>query len=298
MSSRKQERLIKTTATYSWRQQMDFLRRYPKDLMYRCHEGYLERAFDLGCYVWLLRLEEAAGGVLVSSLNGEPTAGEWQEIIAFVTDWLDLDRDISGFYQLAADDLVLSEAAARYKGLQIVGIPRLFEALCWAIIGQQVNISFAYTLKNRLVEEYGSFILWQGEKYWTFPLPQFIAKLAPYDLTKLQLSRGKAEYLLTIARAIADGSLTKQDLLEVESEAALERLTSYRGIGRWTAEYVMLKALRRRDVFPGGDAGLKNAVKARLGHELTPQEMRTLADSWQGWEAYATLYLWRTLFSD
>ena len=235
---------------------------------------------------------------MVSSLNGEPTAGEWQEIIAFVTDWLDLDRDISDFYQLAADDLVLSEAAARYKGLQIVGIPRLFEALCWAIIGQQVNISFAYTLKNRLVEEYGSFILWQGEKYWTFPLPQFIAKLAPYDLTKLQLSRGKAEYLLTIARAIADGSLTKQDLLEVESEAALERLTSYRGIGRWTAEYVMLKALRRRDVFPGGDAGLKNAVKARLGHELTPQEMRTLADSWQGWEAYATLYLWRTLFSD
>ena len=292
------QHLIKTPETYSWRQQMDFLQRYPADLMYRYREGKLERAFDLGSFVWLLRLEAANGGVLVSALNGRPTEAEWREIIVFATEWLDLDRDITPFYQIAADDALLCESAARYRGLQIVGIPRLFEALCWAIIGQQVNISFAYTLKNRLVEEYGSFIIWQGEKYWTFPMAQLIAKLAPSELTKLQLSRGKAEYILIIARAIASGDLTKLELLEMEREAALERLTSYKGVGRWTAEYVMLKSLRRRDIFPGGDAGIKNAVKARLGHTLTPLELQNLAGGWQGWETYATLYLWRTLFAD
>ncbi len=293
-----EQRLIKTSKTYSWRQQMDFLQRYPADLMYRYRNGKLERALDLGSFVWLLQIEAAESGILISVLNGKPTEAEWCEIIAFATEWLDLDRDITPFYQMAAADALLRECVLRYRGLQIVGIPRLFEALCWAIIGQQVNIKFACHLKNRLVEEYGSFIFWQGEKYWTFPLPQLIAKLAPCELTKLCISSAKAEYLLVIARAIASGDLTKPELLGLEREAVLQRLTAYKGVGRWTAEYVMLKSLRRRDIFPGSDAGIKNAVKARLGQKLTPLELQSVAGAWQGWETYATLYLWRTLFAD
>ena len=87
-------------------------------------------------------------------------------------DWFDLDNDLKPFYAMAETDPLLQKAIDEFYGLRNIGIPDLFEALCWGILGQQINLTYAYTLKRRLVETFGSSIEWEGRQYWIFPEPE------------------------------------------------------------------------------------------------------------------------------
>nr|WP_244226566.1 DNA-3-methyladenine glycosylase [Paenibacillus protaetiae] len=220
-------------------------------------------------------------------------------LAAYVRDWLDLDRDLLPFYAMAEQDPLLRPLVQRYYGLRIMGIPDLFEALCWGIIGQQINLPFAYTLKKRLVETFGSSVKSDAGRLWLFPEPETIASLTVGDLTPLQLTTRKSEYLIGVARLMADGELSKAMLLEYgDTQAIARKLTGIRGIGPWTAHYVMMRCLRRPDAFPIDDAGLHNALKDALGLAAKPDKalISKLASGWSGWEAYAAFYLWRRLY--
>lgn len=218
----------------------------------------------------------------------------------YVCDWLDWHRDMAPFYEMAANDPLLRGPADRFHGLRLVGVPDLFEALGWAILGQQINLAFAYTLKRRLVEAYGdSAVDERGVRHWTFPAAETVAALRPEDLTAMSITTKKAEYLISVAGLVADGSLTKERLLSAGSLREAERtLTSIRGIGPWTAHYVAMRCLRFPDAFPIQDVGLHLAIRKILGTEAKPAipEILGLSAGWRGWEAYATFFLWRTLY--
>ncbi|MCV5433224.1 DNA-3-methyladenine glycosidase II, partial [Escherichia coli] len=87
----------------------------------------------------------------------------------YVTEWFDLTTDLAPFYTLAKHDVLLQRPIEQYYGLRTLGIPDLFEALSWGIIGQQINLTYAYTLKRRLVEQFGSYVEWDDRKHWIFP---------------------------------------------------------------------------------------------------------------------------------
>jgi DNA-3-methyladenine glycosylase II len=223
----------------------------------------------------------------------------WAEVIRYVREWFDLDTDLAPFYKLAAADPMLHEAVSRCTGLRLMGIPDLFEALIWGILGQQINLTFAYTLKRRFVETFGRHVEWNGRKFWLFPDPRDVAALSAEDMTGLQITGKKCEYITEVARLIAEGSLTKQQLMKAGSlQAAEKRLTSIRGIGPWTANYVLMRCLRYRDAFPIADVGLHNAIAKLLGmgHKPSVEQIRQMSAGWAGWEAYATFYLWRVLY--
>jgi DNA-3-methyladenine glycosylase II len=216
----------------------------------------------------------------------------------YVADWLDLATDLSQFYAAAASDPLLGKLTKQYYGLRIVGIPDLFEALCWAIMGQQINLTFAYTLKRRFVEGFGGSMEWQGQTYWLFPTISRIAELTLADLTSLQFSSKKAEYIIDLAKLMDSGGLTKLNLQGLENLQAVEKtLVSIRGIGAWTANYAVMRCLRDASAFPIEDVGLHNAIKLQLQMDRKPTlaEIRELAIHWKNWEAYATFYLWRSL---
>src|SRR5690606_19606611 len=184
-------------------------------------------------------------------------------------------------------------------GLRVIGIPDLFEAVSWGILGQQISLGYAYTLKRRLVERFGRQITCEGEQYWLFPSAEDIAALTVEDLSGLRMTVKKCEYLIGVARLIAEGELTKDKLLRAGSlKEAEQMLVSIRGIGPWTANYVMMRCLRMPSAFPIDDVGLHNAIKHLTGSDRKPakQEIRTLAAAWTNWEAYATFYLWRFLY--
>ena len=228
-----------------------------------------------------------------------PTKSVRVTVDGYVRDWFDLDRDLRPFYRQMEHCPYVSGLVRDHTGLRIVGVPDLFEALCWAIVGQQINLAFAYTLKRRFVETFGECLRLNGKEFWLFPSPETIANLSVAELRSIQFTSRKSEYVLEVAKRMTEGTLSKTSLMQSGDFKAAERdLVKIRGIGPWTANYVLMRCLRDPSAFPIEDVGLHNAVKERLGINRKPtlDELRAIASKWTGWEAYATFYLWRSLY--
>jgi DNA-3-methyladenine glycosylase II len=292
--------LLTPPAPFSFAECLAFLDRSPLECTHAVAGGAVYKPVELDGEPVLLRITAAGDAVAVAALNRRPDAALREAIATYVWDWWDLGRDLAPFCRLAARDRLLGPLAARYHGLRLIGIPDLFEALSWAIIGQQVNLTFAYTLKRRLVETFGAKLPAGDRTYWLFPAAAALAQAAIGDLRRLQFTTGKAEYIIGLARQVHAGTLHKQELLaQTDPPAQRERLMRIRGVGRWTADYVGMKCLKDMTALPLADVGLQNAIKLQLGlsHKPTAGEIRSLAATWKGWEAYATFYLWRSLFA-
>ncbi|KIL34133.1 DNA-3-methyladenine glycosylase [Cohnella kolymensis] len=281
---------------------MGYLSRSPNEVMFHIDDGKIFRRIPIGHGNPLVEVSRDNPGFLNVRLleNAEPLLKEEREaVIRYVREWFDLDTDLTPFYELAGSDPVLQKVVPALYGLRNIGIDDLFEAVCWGILGQQINLAFAYTLKRRFVESFGHSMDHNGVRYWTFPSPDVIASLSTADLTALQITGKKSEYLIGVAGLISEGKLSKRSLLDTaDCKEAEKQLVSIRGIGPWTANYVLMRCLRFPSAFPIDDVGLHNAIKAVLGLEQKPsvQLIRQLSASWTNWEAYATFYLWRYLY--
>lgn len=224
------------------------------------------------------------------------TPKEKEQIVHYIADWFDLATDIEPFYEIAKNDSLLQPLLPDLYGLRIIGVPSLFEALCWAILGQQINLAFAYRLKRDFIQTFGSSTTFQGETYWTFPKPEDIANQTTEQLLQVKMTQRKSEYILNIAKKIANRELDKTNLLQMNSMEEIEKsLIKIRGIGPWTANYCMMRCLRDPNAFPVADVGLLNAVKRfqNLADKPSKKEMLELSENWTGYKAYATFYLWR-----
>lgn len=295
---------VKLPTNYDFEQNLSYMARNIHECRYRIHNNAIHFAAQLA----------EASQIVIASITADQTtqlcirvlaaseplsSTDEQSLLAYVTDWLDLDRDLSPFYELGAQDRLLHSATTQFHGLRIVGMPNLFEALAWGIMGQQINLSFAFTLKKRFVTTYGTVLHWEGYDYYLFPKPDVIASLTIQDLTSLQLTTRKSEYLIGIAKLIAARELTKEQLIAVNDiTLATKQLVAIRGIGPWTANYCLLFCLRYPNAFPIDDVGLQLAIKHQLELDRKPttQEMISYAKALEGWEAYATFYLWRILY--
>ncbi|MEM6766943.1 MAG: DNA-3-methyladenine glycosylase [Bacteroidota bacterium] len=216
----------------------------------------------------------------------------------YVAEWLDIERDLEPFYRQLALCPLLGPILHKYPGMRLIRMPDLFEAISWAILGQQINLTFAYRLKQRITHEWGASQVYQGETLYAFPEPTVIAALSPESMRPMQVSQRKAEYLIGVAQEISSGKLSKDQLLS--SQDPVSELVAIRGVGKWTAEYVLMKCLGYTHGFPIQDVGLHNAIKKRLGLDRKPtyKEIEAYAEKWTGWEGYATFYLWRSLGPD
>ncbi|MDF2925679.1 MAG: DNA-3-methyladenine glycosylase 2 [Paenibacillaceae bacterium] len=304
--------LLNAPEDYQFEQALVYLNRYESECLHQVEGRTVYKALQIQGQTLLLAIElgaeieaETAQGaakraVVLSFLNGRPAESMVDDAVSYVRDWLDLDTDLAGFYELSSQDRLLGPVVEQYRGLRLIGVPSLLEALCWTVTGQQINLSFAHTLKRRLVETFGTRVVQGGREFMLFPEAAVLAEAQLQALQALQFSRVKAETLQRIARLIALGELSKEQLLGsgdfLEAEA---HLVSIRGIGPWTANYVAMRCLRNRDAFPLSDVGLHNAIKRRLNLIDKPPlaQVEELATAWKPWRAYATFYLWSTLAS-
>lgn len=296
---------------YNFSHSLGYLERNESECLHQVEDRIVYKAIRIGDKPVLLAISEDEGReteasseeggrhLILRFLNGEPAAAQQEEAVAFVREWLDLDTCLEEFYDLCDRDPVLQPVADRFRGLRLVGVPSLLEALCWTVIGQQINLSFAYTLKKRLVETYGEELIHEGRRFMLFPSAERLAVLPPEELQTLKFSRFKAETLLLVARLIAEKELSKEQLLLMgDFRLAEDKLMEIRGIGPWTAQYVSMRCLRNPDAFPLSDVGLHHAIRIRLGQAVKPSlsVVETMGRAWQPWRAYATFYLWRTLY--
>lgn len=282
---------------FDFNQNLQFLKRSPKEVLHRVEENGVVKLLRIEGEQVLFRVNDAGKGLALEFINSVPSAMVKSKIKSYVNEWFDLETDITPFYKLARKDDLLGTLVKRHYGYRIIGQPDLFESLVWAVLGQQINLQFAYTLKQRFVENFGERVSWGNQDYFLFPTPLRVVSLRDDDLLPLQFSRQKSKYAVNIAEAFATGSISKERLKGIPLQEAKGILMSVKGVGNWTANYALMKTFRYPDAFPLEDAGLHNAIKNLKGMKKKPSlnQVKSIFKRYKGWEAYATLYLWKSL---
>lgn len=281
---------------FSFEECLLFLNRSPRECMHQVRDRSVYKLLANEGSPVLIKIDEDAAqqALTVEVLYGEANP---DNIKSLLNKWLHLDVNMQDFYSFAANDALLGPLTKTFNGLRIVGIPDLFEAITWTITGQQINLSFAYTLKQRLIKAFGYVLEEGGHTYYLYPHPAVIAALQPEDLTVMQFSRSKAECLIRVAKLMAAGELTEEIIKKMSFEDAKETLVAIKGIGNWSANYVLMKFAQHPQALPLEDAGLHNALRQQLSLAAKPalNEVKELTAHWQNHAAYATFYCWRAL---
>ena len=178
-------------------------------------------------------------------------------------------------------------------GLRPTLVPDPFEMLVGAISAQQVNLAFAFATRARLVRRYGTPADVDGVTVHAFPSPAVLAEAPVGVLRAMQFSERKAEYIVGLARELATGRLDLSALAGASDADVIARLTAIRGLGRWTAEWFLARALGRPDVCPADDIGVRRALEALCwgGRRRAAAGVRRRAQAWRPHRSLATHYL-------
>jgi DNA-3-methyladenine glycosylase II len=204
--------------------------------------------------------------------------------------------DLAPFARVHGRDPLLGPLLRAHRGLRVAGAFDLFEALVNAVLTQQVNLAFAYSVRAELARAYGASAEVDGARWLAFPSPERLAEAPLAELRTMRLSQAKAETLLRLARACACGELAEHDLAPLSDEDAIAALVRWKGVGRWTAEVALIRGLARPDVFPAGDiAVLRRLAPEWLGREASEPEIRAFAERWRPWRSLALVYFFEAL---
>jgi AraC family transcriptional regulator of adaptative response / DNA-3-methyladenine glycosylase II len=203
---------------------------------------------------------------------------------------LDVDADSETIDSHLETDALLGPLVSRSAGTRVPGASDGGELAVRAVLGQQVSVAAARTIAGRLVAQLGSRLdVQRATISHMFPTPETIAENALHDLG---MPKSRRETVRAMGEAIAAGTV---DLSPgADRQEAHRRMLELPGIGTWTAEYVMMRALRDPDVFLAGDLGVRTAAR-RLGDGRDRSALNHLAERLRPWGSYATQYLWGSL---
>lgn len=269
---------------FHWQGMLDFLslrctpgvelvaaRRYRRTISINGQHGYFEVSEDEAKHVLLARIEFA-----------DP---RWLFVIVErIRAMFDLNADWISISTTLRNDPALASKLDAAPGLRIAGCWDGFELATRAILGQQVSVKGATTLSGRLAEKFGRPIQGPDGLSRLFPEP---AVLADAQLGAIGVTRARAQTIRSLARKICDGKITFTGV--VDPGTFVEQLCEVPGIGKWTAQYVLMRALCQPDAFPSTDLGLLRAMNLS-----NPNELERRSEAWRPWRAYAAMYLWRS----
>jgi DNA-3-methyladenine glycosylase II len=187
---------------------------------------------------------------------------------------------------LRLNDPVLSEIIDRVGDYGIQFRDPDLETLVKSIVNQQLSGKVASVIFARLAKAAGGKLTAEN-----------ILKLRPARMRALGLSKQKTAYIRELARHARDGRVVFEELAVLDDAAIIERLTQVKGIGVWTVHMFLIFALRRTDILPTGDLGIRNAIRKAYGlaEPPTPAEMEAIARRWRPYCSVASWYLWRSL---
>jgi len=169
--------------------------------------------------------------------------------------------------------------------LRLGGTP--YQSLMRALLYQQLAGAAAAAIERRFLALYGD----------RAPEPAELLATKPEDLRAAGLSRQKSSYLYSLAEHFGEGHLTNRRVLRLDDEKVIEEVTAIKGIGRWTADMLLLFCLGRPDVLPVGDFGVRKAMMLAYGLKEMPdpKTMERIGEPWRPYRSAASWYLWRSL---
>jgi len=160
----------------------------------------------------------------------------------------------------------------------------LYENLIESIISQQLSIKASDTIFGRFKKMFED----------NFPAPSQVLSMSDEKIRTAGISFQKISYLKSVANAFLNNLINIQKIKTMKDEEVVELLTQIKGVGRWTAEMILIFTLKRPDVFSIGDKGLKNAIKNLYGIS-DQKEILKLSENWKPHRSTASWYLWKSL---
>ena len=276
--------------------------------IYARFEGWTHTAFLDGVLYKCLEEEGAVHLLEVSEQEGKITARLFREdaesssasasAATGLASWiLSSDLDLRSLYQV--EDPAFAPLAERFRGLKPPRTATVFEALVIAIIEQQIGLQVANVLQNRLVMRLGPAVKFGNLDFFAFHSPERLAGLEPQDLRDLGLSMNKSRFILGIAEGAASGDLDLESLKKMATEEAREVLVSMKGVGRWTADYVLVRGFGRFEAVPIDDLGIRDAVGLfyKGGERATAREAEEILSRFGELAGVAAYYLLFSRFS-
>ena len=270
--------------------------RWGDDPANRLSPGVFRRAVKVGGrwrgyeVRWTGRVD---GARLLVSTPGERSARVLEAAAGEVARICGLGLDVEGFYRAAENDPVMGVLVPRLRGLRPTLAPQPFEMLVGSVCAQQVNLSFAFAVKARLVRRFGTAVEVGVHTVYGFPDAERLARARVSELRRMQLTTRKSEYIVGLGREVASGALDLAALGARSNEEVVEALTAVRGFGRWTAEWFLARHLGRGDVCAAGDVAVRRAFEHFYngGRPLDEAAVRRRAAVWGPYQNMVVHYL-------
>jgi len=273
---------------FDFRATVEALRRGPADPLNWFDGRRWRRFFILDSRSFLLEATWDDGLVLRTRAGTAP-----QALVEYAA-WRSLGLDDPGRALARHVPTPLRPVVRRAAGVLLPGHPSLFEALVQTVLGQQLAAQIANRQRAAFVRAFGTRHEIHGQDYWTFPDPAAVVDAGGHRIRALGLSRVKAHAIRAIARELAAGYLTEARLSPLPVADVIGTLTELPGVGRWTSEWVPLRALRRFEVVPAGDLAIRKAIGWLFRSRAIPTEQR-VRDAAAAWSPYGGLVAYRLL---
>lgn len=271
-------------------------------------DGVYRRLLDLDGNLVLASVR-SVGSVeapeLVVELQSERLNSSDTKLAAERVAWLlGTEQDLAPFYQAAKEDDCLSAIVRQFHGLHLPHTASVYEALVLAILGQQIATNVARIIRTLIIETHGPTQEFDGQEFYAFPRPETLGALSVEQLRTMKLSQRKAEYVQGISQAAKHFSPDEtpdgfESLHRMSDENVVKSMVELRGVGVWTAQWVLIRALGRPDALPLGDLALRRVVSRVYfsGFEINDAQLDEFAQRWSPWRAYATVYLFTAMRS-
>jgi DNA-3-methyladenine glycosylase II len=243
-----------------------------------------------------LDLPEGRDGVAHCDMlaDGALAPGAHAHAVQALQGVLGLRLDPQPFMDFAAGNALLAPLVRRQPGLRVMQSATVFEALTWAIMGQQINLSFAIALRRTFVQQAGRR---HSSGLWCYPDAADAARLDIDQLTSRKFSRAKAETLLRLAHLVADGALDLELTPANDIGRIAAALLGVKGIGPWTVNYALLRGYAHADCSLHGDVAIRAALQTLLQEDAKPDMARTeqILQQFSPHRTMAAAHLWASL---
>ncbi|MDP3483955.1 MAG: DNA-3-methyladenine glycosylase [Methanobacteriaceae archaeon] len=204
------------------------------------------------------------------------------------------DFDLKPFYNDIKQDNILSKLIPQLIGLKSPVTGSVFESLISTIIEQQISLIVAKNSERKMIKRFGSTLEREGHDYYAYPTPKQLNNVSIAQLKECGLTLRKTEYIKSIAESIETGNLDLEKFGDYENnQKIIDELCKIRGIGLWTAEFVLIRGFSRLDAFPADDIGIRRIISHFYcdNKKISSTEAREIAKKWRKWKGLASYYL-------
>ena len=237
--------------------------------------------------------QHAAAELTVTTSSEQHSEAAATTVKATLQKMFSVATNLAPFYHLSARDTQLQPLAQMFKGVKPPRFPTIFEALINSIACQQISLDAGISLLNKLAENYGLEYNDGQETQYAFPQPEDLCSISKEEMRKLGFSRQKTRAIAELATNLVEQRLDLSTLDAAPNVEIVKILTQNWGIGRWSAEYTLLRGFGRLDILPGDDVGAQKNLMGLLELAARPNydQIKALAQRWQPYAGLVYFHL-------